>query len=43
MLEGDLLKAIEVRTGISDNTHTELIEGEIKVGDKLVTGIKPKK
>jgi HlyD family secretion protein len=43
MLDGYLLKAIEVVTGISDNTHTELIEGEIKVGDKLVTGIKPKK
>lgn len=40
--DGDLLKAIEVVTGISENKYTELVEGEIEDGRKLVTGIKPK-
>ena len=40
--DGDLLKAIEVVTGISESRYTELVEGDIKEGLKLVTGIKPK-
>jgi HlyD family secretion protein len=42
VLDGELLKAIEVNTGISDNENTELVSGELKEGDKLVTGIRPK-
>lgn len=40
--ENGLLRAIEVETGISDNRNTELIAGDLKVGQKLVTGVKPK-
>ena len=43
VVEGDFLKAIEVTTGISDSKHTELVSGELKKGQKLITGIKPKK
>ncbi len=42
VVEGDFLKAIAVETGISDNKYTELVSGDLKVGQKLVTGIKPK-
>ncbi len=37
--DGEFLRAIEVRTGISDSRFTELASGELKVGQKLVTGI----
>jgi HlyD family secretion protein len=42
VIDGELLKAIEIKTGISDNENTELVSGELKEGDKLVTGIRPK-
>ncbi len=41
--DDEVLKAVEVTTGLSDNKFTELIEGDLKFGDKLVTGIKPQK
>jgi len=34
------LRAVEVELGISDSRFTELVEGDIKPGDRLVTGIK---
>jgi HlyD family secretion protein len=37
--DGVKLRAIEVRTGISDSEFTELISGPLKGGEKLVTGI----
>lgn len=37
--EGDLLRAVEVVTGLSDSQSTEMIEGTLKEGDILVTGI----
>lgn len=40
--EGELLRAIEVVTGLSDNKASVLVEGDIQEGTKLVTGIKPK-
>ena len=40
--DGDLLKAIEVETGISDYQFTELISGDISVGQDLVVGIEIK-
>ena len=40
--DGDLLKAIEIETGISDSRFSELVEGELKNGMKLVTGITKK-
>ncbi len=39
--EGDKLRAVPVVSGLSDNQHTELVEGDLKPGDILVTGIKP--
>jgi HlyD family secretion protein len=38
--EGELLKAIEVRTGLSDYKYSELLSGELKEGQPLVTGVK---
>jgi HlyD family secretion protein len=39
--EGELLRAVEVVTGLSDNQYTELVDGELRPGDELVTGIIP--
>jgi len=39
-VDGDLLKAIEVVTGISDLRYHELVAGELQVGDQLVVGQK---
>ena len=39
MQEGDLLKAVEVELGIDDRRYYELLSNNIKVGDKLVTGL----
>lgn len=41
VVEGDLLRAIEIKVGISDNEFTELLEGDLKEGQNLVTGDKP--
>ena len=40
--EGLFLRGKPVRTGVSDNRFTELIEGELSVDDELVVGEKPK-
>jgi HlyD family secretion protein len=40
--EGNFLRAKQVRTGISDNRFTELVEGEFAEGEELVVGEKPK-
>lgn len=40
MMDGALLKAVSVETGISDYRFTEVVSGELKIGDELVTGIK---
>ena len=41
--QDDKLRAVSVVTGLNDNHHTELIEGDLKVGDILVTGIETPK
>jgi hypothetical protein len=38
-VDGYKLKAVEVIVGLSDSRFTELVSGDLKVGDKLVTGI----
>ena len=38
-VDGDLLKAIPVVVGLSSNQYTEVVSGELKEGDTLVTGI----
>lgn len=40
MVDGDLLKAVEVTTGLTENKFTEMAAGEIDVGAKLVVGKK---
>ena len=42
VLDGELLRAIPVVTGLNDSKFTELVSGEVKDGMKLVTGIQPK-
>ncbi|MEZ6097489.1 MAG: efflux RND transporter periplasmic adaptor subunit [Pirellulaceae bacterium] len=39
VVEGDKLKAVEIDIGISDNKFSELVKGDLKAGDKLITGI----
>ena len=41
--EGARLRAVSVITGLSDSRYTELVEGELKPGDTLVTGIQVSK
>ena len=43
VVEGELLKAVEVVTGLSDYKWTELVSGDLQEGQKLVTGIGPPK
>lgn len=40
--DGEYLKAVEVITGLSDNQYTELVSGDLTVGQELVTGIQPR-
>jgi HlyD family secretion protein len=42
VIDGELLSAIEVTTGVSDNEYTELIRGDVQEGTKLVIGLRPK-
>ncbi len=41
-VEGELLRAVEVRIGLSDNSFSELISGDIDENTQLVTGQKAK-
>ncbi|MDD4927962.1 MAG: efflux RND transporter periplasmic adaptor subunit [Gallionella sp.] len=38
ILENEKLKAVNVKLGITDNRNTEIVSGELKAGDQLVTG-----
>lgn len=38
VVDGGLLRAVEIITGISDSRFTEMVEGDLKPGDNLVTG-----
>jgi HlyD family secretion protein len=42
VVDGDFLRPVEVVTGLADGSHTELASGDLKAGQKLVTGIQPK-
>lgn len=41
--DGLKLRAVEVVVGLSESRYTELVSGDLKVGDVLVTGIEPPK
>ncbi len=40
IIDGDLLSPVEVKVGISDSRHSEMVSGDLKEGSKVVTGIK---
>jgi HlyD family secretion protein len=40
VIDGELLRAVPVVTGLTDGEHTEMLEGDLKAGDVLVTGIR---
>jgi HlyD family secretion protein len=42
VIDGEFLRAVEVMTGLADGNHTELLSGDLKEGQKLVSGIQPK-
>ncbi len=39
--DGDLLRAIQVKTGLTDGEFTEVASGTVKPGDVLVIGVQP--
>lgn len=43
VLDGELLKAVEIDTGISDEKFTEVVSGDLSAGQKVVTGLEVKK
>ena len=38
VLAGDELKPVAVQLGITDNRNTEVVGGDLKEGDRVVTG-----
>ena len=36
--ENGKLKMVMIRTGVTDNTNTEVISGDIKEGQEIITG-----
>ena len=40
IVDGDLLSPVEIKVGINDSHHTEMISGDLKEDQKVVTGIK---
>jgi HlyD family secretion protein len=38
VLAGDELKPVSVQLGITDNRNTEIVGGELKEGERIVTG-----
>jgi HlyD family secretion protein len=38
VLDGDEIRAVSVQLGITDNRNTEIVGGELKEGDRVVTG-----
>lgn len=42
VVDGEKLRAVPIVVGINDSKYSELVSGELKDGDKLVTGIQPK-
>ncbi|RMF37290.1 MAG: efflux RND transporter periplasmic adaptor subunit, partial [Planctomycetota bacterium] len=40
--DGEFLRAKQVTVGLSDSRYTELIDGDVAPGDRLVTGEMPK-
>ena len=41
--DGEKLRAVEIQIGVDDYRFTEVVSGDLKEGDKVVVGLKPKK
>ena len=42
VLDGEKLRAVEIQVGVDDYQFTEVVSGDLKDGDQVVTGLKPK-
>ena len=42
IIDGEKLRAVEIQVGVSDYKYREVIGGDLKAGDKVVTGLNPK-
>ncbi len=40
LIDGDLLKAVKITTGLSDKHCTEIVSGDLSAGQEVVTGLK---
>ena len=40
VLDGDTIKPVSLRIGITDNRNTEVVEGDLKPGDRIILGEK---
>ena len=40
VIDGELLKAVKITTGLSDKAYTEVVDGDLKDGQAVVTGMK---
>ena len=38
MLLGEEIRPVSVQLGITDNRNTEIVGGDLKVGDRVITG-----
>ena len=41
VIDGNKLKAVNVQLGITDNRNTEIVSGDLNVGDKIIVGDNP--
>jgi HlyD family secretion protein len=41
VVEGNLLRAVPVTTGLTDGDYTQMVEGSLKPGDLAVIGVQP--
>ena len=41
VVEGNLLRAVPVTTGLTDGDFTQMVQGSLKPGDVVVTGVQP--
>jgi HlyD family secretion protein len=39
VVDGDLLKAVKITTGLTDKTYTEVVSGDLSAGQAVVTGM----
>jgi HlyD family secretion protein len=42
VVDGPYLRAVEIIAGLSDSSYTEMLSGNVREGDKLVTGVEPR-